>query len=167
MNLVSYVVGYLVQRSLPAPGHLQSLRWASLWRWARPPPGWPPWSDGTSLTRCLWAPMQPRTSNHGKYASNEWKSTDITKNSASLSFQADSSKASHSEPRHILRRKHRLGGRWPLPLHQHSLTAPQQLKPQYLQRAVFPPLQELHEAIHHPGSGYDLVNGWVGFCPEQ
>ena len=59
------------------------------------------------------------------------------------------------------------GGRWPLPLHQHSLTAPQQLKPQYLQRAVFPPLQELHEAIHHPGSGYDLVNGWVGFCPEQ
>lgn len=34
----------------------------------------------------------------------------------------------------------------------------------YLQRAVFSSLQELNKTLHHPWSGNDFINRWVGFC---
>lgn len=37
----------------------------------------------------------------------------------------------------------------------------------YLQRAVFSPLQELNKALHHPCSGNDFIDGWVGLCERQ
>jgi len=37
----------------------------------------------------------------------------------------------------------------------------------YLQCAVFSPLQELNKTLHHPLSGNDFINRWVGLCMER
>lgn len=137
---------------LPVPVHLQNLSWASLWKWAQLLLGSPPEFDGMYPMQCWSTPMQLQT----KTKENIY--TEQTGQYKTVYYKMFSPSAPHTA--HTAFDSHCLlslvGSCTAGLLRWHN-------EETYLQRAVFSSLQKLNKALHHPCSGNDFINGWVGF----